>query len=40
MSGGVVKAIAEKVYASHMSFDIRDMEKDSLAVTLPQPKSR
>ena len=39
MSGGVVKAIAEKVYASHMSFDIRDMEKDSLAVTLPQPKA-
>ena len=23
MSGGVVKAIAEKVYASHMSFDVR-----------------
>ena len=39
MSGGVVKAIAEKVYASHMSFDIRDMEKDSLAVALPQPKA-
>ncbi len=39
MSGGVVKAIAEKVYASHMSFDIRDMEKDSLAVMLPQPKA-
>ncbi len=39
MSGGVVKAIAEKVYASHMSFDIRDMERDSLAVVLPQPKA-
>ena len=39
MSGGVVKAIAEKVYASHMSFDIRDMERDSLAVTIPHPKA-
>lgn len=39
MSGGVVKAIAEKVYASHMSFDIRDMERDSLAVTMPRPKA-
>lgn len=38
MSGGVVKAIAEKVYASHMSFDIRDMERDSLAVVTPLPK--
>lgn len=38
MSGGVVKAIAEKVYASHISFDIHDMEKDSLAVPVPQPK--
>lgn len=38
MSGGVVKAIAEKVYASHMSFDIRDMEPDSLAVKTPLPK--
>ena len=28
MSGGVVKAIAEKVYASHMSFDVRDMERE------------
>lgn len=39
MSGGVVKAIAEKVYASHMTFDIRDMERDSLAVATPQPKA-
>lgn len=39
MSGSVVKAIAEKVYASHMSFDIRDMEPDSLAVKLPLPKA-
>lgn len=39
MSGGVVKAIAEKVCASHTAFDIGDMEKDSLAVTLPRPKA-
>lgn len=39
MSGGVVKAIAEKVYASHMSFDVRDMERDSLAVMLPAAKN-
>ncbi|RHJ82437.1 penicillin-binding protein [Parabacteroides sp. AM08-6] len=39
MSGGVVKAIAEKIYASHMIFDIRKMEPDSLAVKFPQPKS-
>lgn len=39
MSGGVVKSIAEKVYASHMSFDIRDMERDSLAVSLPRSKA-
>lgn len=39
MSGGVVKAIAEKVYASHMSFDIRKREPDSLAVKLPVPKA-
>lgn len=39
MSGGVVKAIAEKVYASNMAFDIRDMEPDSLAVKLPLPKA-
>lgn len=39
MSGGVVKAIAEKVYASHMTFDIRDMEPDSLAVKTPRPKA-
>mgnify|MGYP002590196517 CR=1 FL=1 len=39
MSGGVVKAIAEKVYASHMSFDMRDMERDSLAVLMPAAKN-
>ncbi|SEF91341.1 penicillin-binding protein [Parabacteroides chinchillae] len=38
MSGAVVKAIAEKVYASHMSFDVRDMEVDSLAVKVPSVK--
>lgn len=38
MSGGVVKAIAEKIYASHIAFDIRDMETDSMAVKLPLPK--
>ncbi|WP_102407173.1 penicillin-binding protein [Parabacteroides bouchesdurhonensis] len=38
MSGGVVKAIAEKVYASHMSFNIRSMEADSLAVKIPSVK--
>lgn len=38
MSGGVVKAIAEKVYASHITLNIRDMEPDSLAVKTPLPK--
>ena len=38
MSGGVVKAIAEKIYASHIAIDIRDMETDSMAVKLPLPK--
>ena len=38
MSGGVVKAIAEKIYASHMSFDIRDMLVDSMAVLIPPVK--
>lgn len=39
MSGGVVKAIAEKVYASHMSFEVNEMERDSLAVMLPAAKN-
>ena len=34
MSGGVVRAIAEKIYASHMSFDVRDMERDSMSVAV------
>lgn len=38
MSGGVVKAIAEKVYSSHVPVDIREMKRDSLAVMLPKPK--
>ena len=38
MSGGVVKSIAEKIYASHMSFDVREIERDSLAVMIPVVK--
>lgn len=38
MSGGVVKNIAEKIYASEMVFDIRDIAPDSLAVMLPAVK--
>lgn len=38
MSGGVVKAIAEKVYASDMPIDVSDMERDSAAVVLPSVK--
>lgn len=38
MSGGVVRVIAEKIYASHMSFDVRDMERDSTAVMVPRVK--
>lgn len=38
MSGGVVKGIAEKIYASHMSFNVKEMEVDSLAVKLPMAK--
>lgn len=39
MSGGVVKAIAEKIYASHTRIDVDDMERDSLAVAMPAVKS-
>lgn len=39
MSGGVVKTIAEKIYASHTSFDVRDMEPDSTAVLWPAVKN-
>ena len=38
MSGGVVKAVAEKIYASYMLYDVREMDRDSLAVPLPQVK--
>lgn len=38
MSGGVVKAIAEKIYASHTSHNILEMEVDSTAVLLPRTK--
>ena len=39
MSGGVVKAIAEKVYENHMLSDIQQMKVDSLAVMLPRTKA-
>ena len=39
MSGGVVKAIAEKIFASHISLDLKDMERDSTAVMLPRVKA-
>lgn len=38
MSGGVVKAIAEKIYASYMLYDVNEMERDSTAVPFPQVK--
>lgn len=39
MSGGVVKNIAEKIYANHMTFNISSIDRDSLAVLTPLPKS-
>lgn len=39
MSGGVFKAIAEKVYANRTSFDVADMPADSTAVKIPSPKA-
>ena len=39
MSGGVVKAIAEKIYASYISFDLNQLETDSAAVLLPRVKN-
>ncbi len=39
MSGGVVKAIAEKVYASHIAFAVRGLKRDSTAVMLPMAKA-
>ena len=38
MSGGVVRAIAEKIYAHYMPVDIRAMEPDSTAVPVPRVK--
>lgn len=35
MSGGVVKSIAEKIYATHTVVDVRKMQRDSMAVALP-----
>ncbi len=39
MSGGVVKAIAEKIYASHVRINVNEMQPDSTAVLLPPAKS-
>lgn len=39
MSGGVVKDIAEKIYASSVFLDINKIEQDSTAVVLPAVKS-
>lgn len=39
MSGVVVKHIAEKIYANYMAFDVKSIERDSLAVLTPVPKS-
>lgn len=38
MAGGVLRTIAEKIYASHIAFDLRKIEPDSTAVPLPQVK--
>lgn len=38
MSGGVVRSIAEKIYANHISIDVDTMEVDSTAVLLPRVK--
>ncbi len=39
MSGGVLRTIAEKIYASHIAFDLRKIEPDSTAVFLPPVKN-
>ncbi|MCC8153811.1 MAG: PASTA domain-containing protein [Tannerellaceae bacterium] len=39
MSGGVVKTVAEKIYANHMVFDIRKQPVDSTAVLVPPVKN-
>ena len=38
MSGGVVRAIAEKIYASHTALDLREIPRDSTAVMVPRVK--
>ncbi len=35
MSGAVVKAIAEKIYATHTVVNVRKMDRDSMAVAVP-----
>lgn len=39
MSGGVVKAIAEKIYSSHIAIPVDAMQPDSTAVLLPTAKT-
>lgn len=38
MAGGVLRTIAEKIYASHTAFDLRKIDPDSTAVFLPPVK--
>ena len=38
MSGGVVRSIAEKIYANNISIDVDTMQVDSTAVLLPRVK--
>lgn len=38
MAGGVLRTIAEKIYASHITFDLRKIDPDSTAVLLPSVK--
>lgn len=38
MSGGVVRMIAEKIYASSMPYQVDEMPRDSMAVLLPRVK--
>jgi cell division protein FtsI (penicillin-binding protein 3) len=39
MSGGVVKNVAEKIYAAQTKLDVKKMTVDSLAVLFPTPKA-
>jgi cell division protein FtsI (penicillin-binding protein 3) len=39
MSGGVVRNVAEKMYAAHARFDVRKLETDPLATLLPASKA-